>query len=61
MAVPKRRMSRSRQGSRRSHHHLKPLPISYCSRCEQPVLGHRVCGSCGFYRGREVVKMDEEK
>ena len=61
MAVPKRRTSKSRQGMRRSHHHLTPLAIHYCPRCEQPVLPHRVCSSCGFYKGREVVKKDEEK
>jgi large subunit ribosomal protein L32 len=54
MAVPKRRTSHSRQGMRRSHHHLVPVQIQYCPRCEQPVLPHRVCGNCGFYQGREV-------
>jgi len=61
MAVPKRRTSQSRQGSRRSHHHKKPLQIQYCSHCEQPVLPHRVCPNCGFYQGREVVQMEQEE
>ena len=61
MAVPKRRMSRSRQGARRSHHHIKPAQIQYCSHCEQPVLPHRVCHTCGFYQGREVEAKEEEK
>lgn len=61
MAVPKRRMSRSRQGNRRSHHHKKPLQIQYCAQCNEPILPHRVCPNCGHYQGREVVEMEEEK
>ena len=61
MAVPKRRTSPARQGKRRSHHHLKPMQIQYCPRCEQPVLPHRVCANCGFYQGREVVAPETEE
>ena len=61
MAVPKRRTSHSRQGMRRSHHHIKPTQVQYCPRCEQPVLPHRVCSNCGFYQGREVVPAEGEK
>ena len=61
MAVPKRRMSRSRQGARRSHHFIKPTQIQYCGHCEQPVLPHRVCPNCGYYQGREVQAKEEEK
>ncbi len=61
MAVPKRRMSRSRQGARRSHHHLTPMDVRYCSNCEQPVLPHRVCSNCGWYKGRAVVEIKPEK
>jgi large subunit ribosomal protein L32 len=61
MAVPKRRTSHARQGKRRSHLHVKPKQIQYCSRCEQPVLPHHVCSNCGYYQGREVVAAEEEK
>jgi len=61
MAVPKRRTSRSRQGARRSHHHVKPPHIQYCKRCNEPVLPHRVCPNCGYYQNREVDKKEEEK
>ena len=61
MAVPKRRTSHARKGKRRSHHHITPLQIQYCSRCEQPVLPHRVCPNCGYYQAREVVAVEEEK
>ena len=55
MAVPKRRTAKSRTGMRRSHHHLDPMDVRYCPRCEQPVRPHHVCGECGWYKGREIV------
>lgn len=61
MAVPKRRTSRARKGKRRSHHHIQPMQVQYCSECNEPVLAHRVCPNCGFYQGREVVVKEEEK
>ena len=51
----------ARQGKRRSHLHLKPLQIQYCKECNEPVLPHRVCTNCGYYQGKEVVAMEEEK
>jgi len=60
-AVPKERIPKSKQGKRRSHLHVKPLQVQYCSRCNEPVLPHRVCPNCGHYQGREVVQMEEEK
>jgi len=61
MAVPKRRTSHARQGKRRSHLGLKPIQIQYCNQCGEPVLPHRVCPSCGYYQGREVVAPAAEK
>jgi large subunit ribosomal protein L32 len=64
MAVPKRRVSRSKQGSRRSANtRLTPFQVQYCPQCGEPVRPHRVCPNCGYYQGREVIKMttDEEK
>jgi large subunit ribosomal protein L32 len=46
---------------RRSHHHKKPIQIQYCTRCNEPVLPHRVCPNCGYYQNREVVAMESEE
>jgi large subunit ribosomal protein L32 len=60
MAVPKRRTTRSRRNMRRSHHAL-PMPArAPCPRCGEPRLPHRVCSNCGSYRGREVIRSDED-
>jgi large subunit ribosomal protein L32 len=55
MAVPKRRTSRSVQGSRRSHHFIKAKGVQYCPRCNEPVKPHHVCEQCGFYQGRDAI------
>lgn len=60
MAVPKRRTSHSRQGHRRSHHHVTPVQIQYCVRCNEPVLPHRVCSQCGYYQGRDAIVMETD-
>jgi large subunit ribosomal protein L32 len=61
MAVPKRRTSRSRKGNRRSQHHLRVVwHSSFCPRCNEPVLPHRVCGECGYYQGRDALPVPAE-
>lgn len=60
MALPKRRHSNARTGKRRAHHALKTIGLSRCPRCQAMTLPHRACRSCGYYRGREVVKKAEE-
>lgn len=61
MAVPKRRTSRSKQGTRRSHHRAAPVQFQFCARCSEPVLPHRVCPNCGNYQGRDAIVMEDEK
>ena len=55
MAVPKQHRSKSRQGQRRMHIHLKKPGLTVCPKCGKPVLAHTLCKNCGFYKGREVV------
>jgi len=55
MAVPKKKVSKSRRDMRRSHHRLKPVISIECPNCGEQALPHHVCGACGHYRGREVV------
>jgi len=55
--VPTQKTSRHRTGGRRSHHALKKIGLSKCSKCSQPTLPHRVCLNCGYYKGKEVVNV----
>ena len=59
MAVPKRRQSNQKTRSRRAHDFLTPRQLTYCSTCGKAVPTHRVCGACGTYMGKTVVKTDE--
>jgi len=31
---------------------------SICPQCGAAKLPHRVCGNCGYYRGRRVIDVD---
>jgi large subunit ribosomal protein L32 len=55
MAVPKQKQSHSRTTKRRSQHKLKTPGYNECPTCHAPRLPHRVCPTCGSYKGREVV------
>ncbi len=60
MAVPKRRQSHTRTRLRRQQHDKVSAPnVIACANCSAPCLAHRVCPSCGFYKGRAVVKASE--
>ena len=59
MAVPKQKQSHARTNQRRSQHKISAPTLNECPQCHQPRLPHRVCGNCGFYKGREVVHVHE--
>jgi large subunit ribosomal protein L32 len=60
MAVPKAKTTKSRRNMRRSHHALVAPPRSNCPQCGEAKAPHRVCPNCGTYRGREVIRTDED-
>lgn len=59
MAVPKRRVSKQRKRKRRTHHRAEAATLAACPRCGDPKMPHRVCPSCGFYRDRQVVEVEQ--
>jgi len=60
MAVPKRKLSKSRKRLRRGHHSAASTPTQDCPKCGSPRLPHRVCPTCGYYRGKKVMKSGDE-
>ena len=56
MAVPKRRKSKSKVRTKRAHHALTPKKLTKCGNCETYKPQHRVCPSCGYYKGVLVLK-----
>ena len=66
MALPKRKHSKSRRDKRRSmNSKLYAANLSVCSQCKKPIMPHRVCMHCGYYKGKPVViietKADKKK
>ena len=61
MALPKKRHGQSRRDKGRTHWRLKVVNLSACPQCAKPVVSHRVCPSCGYYRGKQVVLVAEKK
>jgi len=61
MALPKRKISKSRKAKRRTHWKAAAPQLSVCDHCGQPKLPHRVCPNCGYYAGREIFVPEEKK
>ncbi|VAX19002.1 hypothetical protein MNBD_NITROSPINAE04-597 [hydrothermal vent metagenome] len=59
MAVPKKRTSRAKKGSRRAHDSLRAPAVSTCPECGAAVSPHKVCPECGKFKGKEVIKVEE--
>ena len=63
---PKKRHSRQRQGKRRAAIHLIAFKTVLCQNCQMPILSHKICKHCGYYKGKMIldltkkVKKDEE-
>jgi large subunit ribosomal protein L32 len=57
MAVPKKRTSSRKQGTRRSHLALAEAPTTICQNCGATIKPHNACPKCGFYRGRKILKV----
>ena len=62
MAVPKFKTSKQRKAKRRSSVWRLDTPnLAACEKCGELKRSHRVCGACGFYNGRDVLRLDDEK
>jgi large subunit ribosomal protein L32 len=55
MAVPKKKISKSRRDMRRAHHALTRPNVAECPNCGEVKRPHHVCRACGHYDGREVI------
>ena len=59
-AAPKTKVSRHRRGNRRQHQRLDAPTLVVCPQCSQLMRAHRVCKSCGTYRGRQVIEQGSQ-
>ncbi|MBD87253.1 MAG: 50S ribosomal protein L32 [Rhodospirillaceae bacterium] len=58
MAVPKKKVTRSRRDKRRSHHALTRVNVVECPNCGELKRAHHVCAACGHYRDRQVFSVE---
>jgi large subunit ribosomal protein L32 len=58
MAVPKRKQSNARTGSRRAHDAKRARELTICPKCSQSIPTHVVCPKCGDYMGRTIVESE---
>ena len=67
MAVPQRRISKTRKRLRRTHFKLEVSGLITCPNCGAMIKSHHVCPKCGYYAGKatfvdgKLVKPEVEK
>ncbi len=59
MAVPKRRTSKSKKNMRRTHKKHDAPQFTVCPECGEAKMPHRVCPSCGMYKGKQVIEEED--
>ena len=52
MAVPQRRISKTRKRMRRTHFKLQVEGLVTCPNCGEMIKAHHVCPKCGYYAGK---------
>ena len=60
MALPKRKISKSRRDKRRTHYKLSSPTYTNCPQCQETKLPHGVCLNCGYYNGQKVLEIKEK-
>jgi large subunit ribosomal protein L32 len=58
MAVPKKKVTKSRRNQRRAHDALPASTYNECPNCGELKRPHHLCAACGYYDGREVVDLE---
>ncbi len=59
--LTKRKYAKSRQRERRGHMKIPTPAMVDCPQCHNPKLAHRACPTCGYYNGREAIKVESPK
>ena len=61
MEVPKCKVSKARRNSRNSANFKASTPtLVECPQCHAHKAPHKVCPTCGYYNGKQVVNMDKK-
>lgn len=60
MAVPKRKTSKRKLRVRKRSHSHPETQVGTCPECGAAARPHRVCPSCGYYKGRQVETIEAD-
>lgn len=61
MAVPARKVSKTRGRTHRANLALSAKSVTKCPNCGAIIKSHRVCKECGEYKGKKVVELQNDK
>ena len=62
MAVPKCKVSKARRNTRNSANFKASVPtLVECPECHNKKQPHKVCPSCGYYNGKQVVETEKKE
>ena len=59
--LPKRKYAKSRQRERRGHLGITAPSTDTCPQCHGTKMAHHACPTCGYYNGREAIKIQAPK
>lgn len=57
MGLPAKRRTKQSKRERASHFALKTFRLSVCPHCKRKIRPHAACPHCGYYKGRQVLKI----
>ena len=60
MAVPFRKVSKTRKRMRRTHFKLAVTGLVTCPNCGATIKSHNVCPKCSYYNGKSVIAKKSE-
>ena len=60
MAVPYRKVSKTRKRMRRTHFKLAVTGLITCPTCGTTIKSHNGCPKCGYYNGKSDKKKKSE-
>ncbi|MBI3018766.1 MAG: 50S ribosomal protein L32 [Deltaproteobacteria bacterium] len=59
MAVPKKKRSLRKRRQRRAQQNLTAPQVVACPQCKAAMQTHHVCLACGYYKGKEIIRVGE--
>ncbi len=57
MSTPTQKHTASRKRVRRGQLKAKAVNLVKCPQCKQLIRPHTVCPNCGYYKGKQAIKV----